>query len=355
MVKIGRVWYTLNMFKEKAQHYFLVMILLVVIVLVFLIVKPYIAIIAIAAALAVALRPIHNIISRWIPSRGLSAFFATLITILLILIPLAALGSLALNEAINAYHQVSSRASQIQPALADTQAYFDRLAPTIGFSVDVNGTIAKIAGWVVGNLDSLFSGLAQGIIGFLLAMFMLFYFFQDGHRFKQFFVDHSPLPDKEDMQIAGRVERAINSVMRGSILIALIQGILTGVGFAIFGVSSPALWGSLAVIAALVPTLGTTLINIPGVIFLAATGHSGAAIGLAIWAGVAVGTIDNFLSPKLVGQGTHMHPLVVLLSVIGGLELFGPIGFLLGPLVFSLFFSLLDIYFETSNGKIATD
>ncbi len=285
--------------------------------LVFLVLKPYIATIAIAAALAVALRPIHNAIAKKISSRGLAAFLATLVTIFLILTPLAALGSLALNEAINAYHQVSSRASQIQPALADAQAYFDRIAPTIGVSVDVTDTIAKIAGWVVGNLDSVFSGLAQGIIGFLLAMFMLFYFFQDGHRFKQFFVEHSPLPDKEDMQIAERVERAINSVMRGSLLIALIQGILTSVGFAIFGVPSPALWGSLAIIAALVPTLGTTLINIPGVIFLAATGHPGAAIGLAIWAGMAVGTIDNFLSPKLVGRGTHMHPLVVLLSVIG--------------------------------------
>ncbi|MEK7194875.1 MAG: AI-2E family transporter [Patescibacteria group bacterium] len=338
------------MFKEKAQHYFLVMILLAVMVLVFLVVKPYIAIIAIAAALAVALRPVHNFIVKFIPSRGLAAFLATLVTILLILIPLATLGSLALNEAINAYHQVSSRASQIQPALADAQAYLDKLAPTIGFSVDINGTLAKIASWVVGNLDSLFSGLAQGIIGFLLTMFMLYYFFQDGHRFRQFFIDHSPLPDKEDIQIAERVERAINSVMRGSILIALMQGILTGAGFAIFGVPSPALWGSLAVIAALVPTLGTTLINIPGVIFLAATGHSGAAIGLAIWAGVAVGMVDNFLSPRLVARGTHMHPLVVLLSVIGGLELFGPVGFLIGPLVFSLFFSLLDIYFATSNG-----
>ena len=328
----------------------MVMILLAVMVLVFLVVKPYIAIIAIAAALAVALRPVHNFIVKFIPSRGLAAFLATLVTILLILIPLATLGSLALNEAINAYHQVSSRASQIQPALADAQAYLDKLAPTIGFSVDINGTLAKIASWVVGNLDSLFSGLAQGIIGFLLTMFMLYYFFQDGHRFRQFFIDHSPLPDKEDIQIAERVERAINSVMRGSILIALMQGILTGAGFAIFGVPSPALWGSLAVIAALVPTLGTTLINIPGVIFLAATGHSGAAIGLAIWAGVAVGMVDNFLSPRLVARGTHMHPLVVLLSVIGGLELFGPVGFLIGPLVFSLFFSLLDIYFATSNG-----
>lgn len=341
------------MFKEKAQHYFLVMILLAVMVLVFFVVKPYVAIIAIAAALAVALRPVHNFIARFIPSRGFAAFLATLVTILLILIPLATLGSLALNEAINAYHQVSSRASQIQPALADAQAYLDGLAPTIGFSIDINGTLAKIAGWVVGNLDSLFSGLAQGIIGFLLTMFMLYYFFQDGHRFKKFFIDHSPLPDKEDVQIAERVERAINSVMRGSLLIALMQGILTGAGFAIFGVPSPALWGSLAVIAALVPTLGTTLINIPGVIFLAATGHSGAAIGLAIWAGLAVGMVDNFLSPRLVAKGTHMHPLVVLLSVIGGLELFGPVGFLLGPLVFSLFFSLLDIYFETSNGTRA--
>lgn len=338
------------MLKEKAQHYFLVAILLAVTVLVFMVLRPYIAVVAIAAALAIALKPLHALIARRVPSRGLSAFLATLVTILLILVPLAALGSLALNEAIDAYRRVSSHASDIQPFLTGVQDYFDGLAPTLGVSVNVNETIAKIAGWVVGNLDSLFSGLAQGLIGFLLAMFMLYYFFLDGHRFKHFFIEHSPLPDREDLQIAARISQAVNSVMRGSILIALVQGILTGLGFTIFGVPSPALWGSLAVIAALVPTLGTTLVNAPGIIFLVATGHAGAAIGLAIWAGLAVGMVDNFLSPRLVGRGTHMHPLVVLLSVIGGLELFGPIGFLLGPLVFSLFFSILDIYFETPNG-----
>ena len=116
------------------------------------------------------------------------------------------------------------------------------------------------------------------------------------------------------------------------------------VGFWIFGVPNAILWGSFAAIAALIPGIGTALVLTPAILFLFARGEIFSAIGLLAWGVGVVGLIDNFLGPRLMGRGIELHPLIILLSVLGGIGFFGPIGFLLGPLIVSLFFALLDIY-----------
>ena len=100
----------------------------------------------------------------------------------------------------------------------------------------------------------------------------------------------------------------------------------------------------LAAIAALIPSVGTALVFVPAIILLFISGQIFAAFGLLLWGALAVGLIDNFLGPKLIGRGMHLHPLLVLFSVLGGIVFFGPIGFVLGPIILSLLFALLDIY-----------
>jgi predicted PurR-regulated permease PerM len=109
-------------------------------------------------------------------------------------------------------------------------------------------------------------------------------------------------------------------------------------------VPNPAFWGSVTVLAALIPTLGTTLVILPAAAYLYFASGLAPAAGLLIWGALAVGLIDNFLSPQLIRRGTRIHPFLVLLSVLGGISLAGPIGFLAGPLVLSILFALLDIY-----------
>lgn len=117
-----------------------------------------------------------------------------------------------------------------------------------------------------------------------------------------------------------------------------------GIGLFIFNVPNAALWGVIASIASLVPTIGTALISVPAIVFLLATGESTNAIGLAIWAGVAVGMVDNFLSPIVVGKKIDIPPFFILFSVLGGIALLGPIGILVGPLTVSLLYTLISIY-----------
>jgi len=157
------------------------------------------------------------------------------------------------------------------------------------------------------------------------------------------------LQDIHDETIFNKIAIAINSVVRGNLTIAVIQGILTAVGFTIFGVPNPFLWGSVAAISALVPSIGTALVLLPAILFLYFSGETFSALGLFLWGMMAVGLIDNFLGPKLVERGMRLHPFLILLSIFGGISFFGPLGFLLGPLVLSLLFALLEIYSAISK------
>ena len=183
----------------------------------------------------------------------------------------------------------------------------------------------------------------MGVFIFLVA---LYYLFKDGHKLKKAVVALSPLRDIYDETIFSKLALAINSVIRGSLTVALVQGILTAVGFAIFGVPNATLWGSVAAIAALIPGIGTALVLLPAIFYLFFNGETFFAVGLFLWGMTAVGLIDNFLGPKLVERGIRLHPFLILLSILGGISFFGPLGFLLGPLALSLFFVLLEIYFD---------
>jgi predicted PurR-regulated permease PerM len=154
----------------------------------------------------------------------------------------------------------------------------------------------------------------------------------------------SPLPDHDDEKILSRLENAVNAVIKGYLFIALVQGVLVGFGFWIFHVPHAALWGVVAAIASLIPAVGTGLVSIPAIAFLFFTGDTFSAIGLLLWASILVGTIDNFLTPLVVGTKIHISPFLILFSVLGGISLLGPVGILVGPLTLSLLYTLISIY-----------
>ncbi len=213
-----------------------------------------------------------------------------------------------------------------------------------GFNPDVQGAVEYVSASFVNNLGKIFSGTASIVLGLFLFVISLFYILRDGHNFRKSIIELSPLADAYDKQIIERLERAVNSVVRGSFTISLVQGTLAGIGFAIFGVPNAVLWGTVAAVGALLPGLGTGLVILPALIYLVATGSLASAIGLGIWGVVIVGLVDNLLLPMVVGRGFTVHPVFVLFSIIGGILFFGPVGIFLGPLIIALLFALLEIY-----------
>ena len=144
----------------------------------------------------------------------------------------------------------------------------------------------------------------------------------------------------------------MNSIFVGSLVVGILQGVSTGLAFAAFGIPAPALWGTVAAIASLVPGFGTSLIILPGVAYLMFAGQYVYAAGLLVWGYAAILLLDHTLGPILVNKGVHVHPFLVLMSVLGGLVTFGFVGLFLGPLILVFLFTLLDIYKVTAEKKI---
>ncbi len=147
---------------------------------------------------------------------------------------------------------------------------------------------------------------------------------------------------------------AVNSAVIGTLLVAVIQGVLMGFGLWIFNVPNGALWGVVAAVLSFIPTFGTALVSVPAVIFLFMTGDTTSAVGLLVWAVVIVGLVDNFLGPLVVGRKVNIPSILILFSVLGGVSMLGPVGILVGPLTVSLLYSLISIYRHEFNKDIVS-
>lgn len=329
---------------KKLQLYFFIGLLIAVLLLTIILFQPFIAPIALAFMIAVVIRPIHLWFLRKTGGRaGLSASLSVLFVLVVILIPLSILTQQLVLETINFYGDVRERGlGDFEKLLAYVVEPVQELYPA--WNPDIDGFVRTLSDSLVNNLGRIFSSTASLLLGLFIALIAMFYMLRDGRRFKQVIMEASPLADKYDAQIMDKIERAVNSVVRGSLFTSLIKGLLAALGFYIFGIDHALLWGTITAIVSLLPGIGAGLTIIPAVLYLLVVDRLGAAIGLIVWGTVIVGLVDNILMPIVVGRGFRVHPLFVMLSVIGGIMFFGPIGLFLGPLIIALFSALLEIY-----------
>jgi predicted PurR-regulated permease PerM len=315
-----------------------------VLVLVYFTFKAFLVPLIFAAMLAVALSPIYVKLKRLFRgSARAGSFFTVLLLLLCIIVPAVFLGFQVIREATNLYQGATAPGSQYEAIIDNAvNTPIQRFYP--GFSFDVRDAIEKFSNWFVSNINTIFSGTLETVLQFFIIIISLFYFLKDGKRLTEEMITLSPLPERYDDVILLHIRRAVHSIVSGSLFIALIQGVLAGLGLFLFGVPNPALWGTIAAFAALVPSMGTALVIVPSIIFLFIQGHTFQAIGLSCWGIGLVGAIDNVLLPYLVGRGASLHPLFVLFAVLGGLAFFGPAGIFFGPLILSIAYALIDIY-----------
>ena len=337
------------------QPYFLVALIAVSSVLTFFIFKPFIIVLVLALVFAVVLQPLYrSVLRRMSAYPGLASLITMLISVVCILIPLTFITVQIADEAQNLYSSITNGGGEtyLNTVIKSMSDITVRYSPSLALSgADLSASVDQYVkdglAWLVHNLGGAFGGVARLLLSLFIFLIALYYFLRDGEKLKRTIIDASPLRDTDDNAVLTRLEQSINSVIRGSLTIALIQGVLTGVGFAFFGVPNFILWGVVAAFAALIPGIGTSLVLAPGIAYLFIIGATVPAVGLLIWSVVAVGLIDNLLGPKLVGKGMRIHPLIVLLSVFGGLAFFGPAGIFLGPLCASLLFALVSIHSRT--------
>lgn len=331
---------------KRVQIGFFSALVLGTVALAFFIFQPYVSALFLAFVLYVVFEPVFHFAMPFVRNKKWLASLATMAIIIVgILLPFIFFGFFLFQDARELYTSISSNGIEsniIHEWASLVQGQIQNFLPVA--TVDVEAYVNNWLGLIVGNLDTFFSSFVRVIVDVCIVLLALFYLFRDGEVFKKGIFLYSPLVDSDDKKIFDRIKLAINSVVRGSLATALVQGILSGIGFAIFQIPNPFLWGGVTAVMALVPTFGTALVLTPAVLFLFFNYQVGAAIGLGIWAIVAVGLIDNFLGPYVIKRGIKIHPFLILISVLGGISFFGPIGFVAGPVVLSLLLMLLSMY-----------
>ncbi|HEY4505654.1 MAG TPA: AI-2E family transporter [Candidatus Paceibacterota bacterium] len=330
---------------DLVQKYFFAGLFLLVTALIFFIFLPFLEVLVLSVIFAVLLTPLYERVSKdMYGKKGPAAFLVILLFTLVIIAPLVLLGGLILDEARDVYTNLSSQnqADYVQKLTGIIEGPIKSFYPT--FSLNLGEIASAGADWLVGHLTAVLSKVFSIATGLILMLISLYFFLRDGAKFKKILVKLSPLNDKYDEQIFAKIKLTISATMKGVLLVAIIQGVLACIGMLIFGVPNAILWGSISAIASLVPGLGTAIVFIPAVAYMFILGNTAFAIGLIVWGVVVVGLVDNFLTPYLYSREIEVHPLITLFAVLGGLIVFGPIGFIFGPLVVALFFSLIEIY-----------
>ncbi|MFH1246311.1 MAG: AI-2E family transporter [Candidatus Liptonbacteria bacterium] len=334
--------------EQNQEGYFILGLLVAVLILAALIFLPYLSSIVLSATLAILFAPLYRKLVKIFGGReSISSFLSVIIIFLVVFIPLTLLGVRLFSEAFNLYASLSTGGSQTIFSNASAfQEFTAKLHIPIS-QMQIDQYVRSGLEWAFQRLGSVFSGVLNAFGFLFITLFGLYYFLRDGIKFRKSLEGLAPLSPVYSDEIFDKLYNMVNSVVKGTLVVAVAQGITMGIGFAIFRVPSPVLWGSVTIITTLIPIIGTAITAIPAILYLLLTGKIVLAVGLALWASFVVGLVDNFLRPYLVERGVNIHPLFILLSVLGGLEFFGPIGFLAGPLVLSLLFALLEIYSTT--------
>ncbi|CAN5648476.1 AI-2E family transporter [soil metagenome] len=319
---------------------------------------PFLKPLLVGAMFAGLSRPLYGWLTRVLGGRkSLAAALTLLAVFLLIAGPISAFLGLVVRQALG----ISEHAIPwVQQQFGGASAFnahdwlvqrFPSLAEYVPDQTQIMDSLGNAAKSVGGGLVAGVSRFTAGTATFLLNLFVMFYamffFLRDGRKIIEKIFYYAPLRHADEMRVLDRLNSITRATIKGTLVIGAIHGALAGLGFWVAGIEGAAFWGTIMAILSIVPGIGAALIWIPGVIYLYLTGQSLAATLLLVWCAAVVGTVDNILRPILVGKDAKIPDLLILVGTLGGLFLFGPIGFIVGPIVCGLFLTVWEIYGTT--------
>jgi predicted PurR-regulated permease PerM len=317
-----------------------------------IVLRGFLMTIVVAAVMAGLLHPVHTHLKHWLGGRqGLAAGLTLLITFLLIVGPLLGIISLVVQQAgvitenvRPVIERVRNEPTYLDRLLRELPGY-DQLDPYRAQILTTAGDVVNsIGGFLVTSLQSTTRGTVAFVFHFFIALYTMFFLLIDGAGMLRSVLDHLPLHADEKELLTERFMSVTRATLKGTIIIGVIQGSLAGVAFWAVGIPNAAFWTVVMVVMSILPVIGGAIVWVPAVIILFATGAVAKAIGLALFCGLVVGSVDNLLRPRLVGRDTKMHDLVILFSTLGGLAVFGPLGFIIGPVLAGLFVTGWQIF-----------
>jgi predicted PurR-regulated permease PerM len=325
-----------------------------------LILGPFLNIIAWSSVLAIAFHPVHQRIVRKTGRLSLSAFISSVLVVVALLIPLLFITALAVNQllALRDYLQERFKDGFYLTTVESLRPY-QWVTRRLGLELtDVVAWIAQHSnelGRLFAERSLTIAANVTGIVvSFVFTMFAMFLLFRDGERIVAKIPELLPFERIRSETMLVRIRDVIYASVYGLVVIALIQGALCGVMFWVLGIPSAALWGMVTVLTSVLPLVGAAAVWIPGTLYLLATGHWPQAIILAVWGTAVISGVDNFLRPKLVGGRVGLSELVIFFAILGGLQVFGVLGIVMGPVVFAIAISIFEVLSDGSTTSDAT-
>jgi predicted PurR-regulated permease PerM len=347
----------------KREHIFLVFILFLTVVSIYLlyqILLPFLSSIIWAILLAMVFYPLFQKLQRILKKREvISALVMTFLVFIVIVLPFSLLLASLANEVVDLYHRAEEliKTGQFQAYLEKAKEIpmLKWILARLGEHIDLSQTDAlplilknfkQISNFIFTQTTILLKGLSTFAAGFFFTLLSLYYLFKDGsHLFKRL-KEIVPLPSKEKDLLIQRFRNMIYATIYGGILIAIIQGLLGGLSFWALGLPSPIFWGTAMALLSFIPIGGTALIWGPAGILLLIGGAILKGLILLCVGVFVISMVDNLLRPFFVSSRTRIHPLLLFFAVLGGVQAFGLIGVVAGPLVVTLFLALIEIYIQ---------
>ena len=310
---------------------------------------------AFAAVIAIGFYPLYMGVSRLVRGPNRAALLATVTVLLIFVLPALLIGSAAGDELIKAARYFGERSTQQRGVVAyfaeKQQSALRWLAKYVDVEeLHLQDAVANLPGQVSKVLLAVGTGLVGGLAGFagnaILTFLILFFLFRDGKAAIESITSILPLTQDQALRLLTGIRDSVVANLYGILAVGLAQGLLTGAALAILRVPSPLLLGLTTAVCSLIPIVGTMLVWLPAAIYLMATGHLWKGIFLILWGSVVVGTIDNVIRPLVIGSRVELHPLLLLFSLLGGVQIFGFIGIFIGPVIISVIAALINILKE---------
>ena len=336
---------------ERFEKPFFLLLCALALILAFLVFLPEINAIILGAAFAIFFHPIYVRFLRKMPHEWLAALLTVILAAIVIVVPLFIFGYQLFAEAEGLYAHlaaggVSSLEGLVRERLGSMITQVNQPSGALAsFNLNFGQYLTQfVGGGIMSNAGGILARIGGVIWTFFLAFFAFFYLLKDGEKLRKLVIRSMPLADGRSEEIVDRLVSMAISVVRGALFMAIVWGLIVGIEFLVFGVPNPVFWGAISILAAFIPVIGVSLVIIPGILYVALTAGIVKAIVFAVIAFVISAFMESTLHPMVIGHGRHIHPFLLLLSVLGGISFFGPIGLFLGPLVLSLFLTVFEIY-----------
>ncbi len=344
---------------------FLVVLLIAISAVFLVMIKPFIMALLLAGIFSSLFQPLYRRLMG--PCRGhrSGASLLTIAVILLVvIIPLGGFLGVVTTQALKVADAVAKQLPQNIQNMDQLASwltglpFYDKLQTFTAnmpfhdqLALDQGALLAKTAqivqwlsGFMITSLSSATTGTLQFLFMLGLMLYSMYFFLMDGDKLVDLILYYLPLEDEEERRLLDKFSSVTRATLKGTAVIGILQGALAGLALALAGIPSAVFWGTVMVVLSLIPGIGTGLVWIPAAIILVAGGHVFVGIALAVFCALVVGSIDNVLRPRLVGQDTKMPDLLILLATMGGILMFGILGFIIGPIVAALFVTVWEIY-----------